>query len=510
MKNLILLFLLLCSFAYAQVAKVVALNGEANIQRGEKSIALSLDSLIEENDVINTSDNTKLQIIFSDETIITIGKNSTFAVNDFIFDEKQSEYKAEFSLLKGTFRTITGKIGKIAPDKFKLKSKSSSIGIRGTQILSQVEISGDTIFCTEGRIVITSAFTGQTIQLQAGEYIQINEDAPLVIKKFDVNVIKEADTNTKFLNEEEKEGALEQFGVTLSESETQNEPDTPTENNSESVNSGVSSTVNNTSVQENTTDSIASSLSLNGRANILTSNGTRSATAYGYGDFTNTSAKFEYAEGEPITLIFNNIKENYVKDGSYSGTLSVNGQKYFNSLGNFQSGTYSSKSDSTSGFNTNDNVQWGNWNVTLDDGSVEGFWIVGEQTSTSEIQSLINNAVSATYKGFTLGKYTTDAGSTYSALNSSNSSFTLNFNFGTNSITPISGNFTLPGAGSLSVSNGSITTSSFGFKIGTVTDNNASGKFYGSNASSIGGEFTAKETINGTTYNYTGVFKGSK
>ena len=71
-------------------------------------------------------------------------------IDDYIFNSSDS--KSEFSVTKGAFHTITGQIGKVNPNKFKLKTKNATLGIRGTEIYGNQ----DKIFCTEGEIYVES------------------------------------------------------------------------------------------------------------------------------------------------------------------------------------------------------------------------------------------------------------------------------------------------------------------------------------------------------------------
>jgi hypothetical protein len=192
LNKIILLTLLFVSTSlFAGVAKVVALKGEATIVRNGSDIVLTRDSELFKEDKISTKENTKIQLMFIDQTIISIGKNSTFLISDYLYDEKNNEYKAEFSMFKGTFRTITGKIGKIAPEKFKLKTKSASIGIRGTQIVMDLSPNTENIFCTEGKIFVERLNTGMSAVVQSGEFVSFQKDT----KNFEVNKINQSDIN---------------------------------------------------------------------------------------------------------------------------------------------------------------------------------------------------------------------------------------------------------------------------------------------------------------------------
>lgn len=487
MKKIAIFFLIFTSLLFAEVAKVVAIKGDAHIERGDSKITLKLNSLLEKNDIVQTKEGTKLQIIFKDETIITIGKNSTFSVNNYIFDEQNKEYKAEFGLLKGTFRTITGKIGKIAPDKFKLKSKSSTIGIRGTQILSNMEISGDTIFCTEGTITIVSTFTGEAITINAGQYVVVKKEKPMVVQEFEAKTIQETDRDTKFLKDEEKESALNNFGFRA----------VPEANNNEAIQDPFESEPERKVHKVDPTDDIDTNVLIGEMLEFNTNYYTKGKID------DNTSTLSNSSNYNSYNLTLNNLSTNFNKDASYSGTLSSTGEfLYDGSNVTFVNGTYTSKKDSkvsTPVYDKNDYVQWGEWNARIryesnDESDISGYWFTGIQTPTSEVESLINSNVNYSYSGYALGK-----SSVNDIINASNSNVSFNIDFGAKSLT---GNFSL----GLLETNVSGTLSSSGFSFTPTTGTGSgSGKFFGPNAKSVGGTF--QFTGNAT---YTGIFKATR
>jgi len=132
--RVILSLLFLVNIIYASVAVVSAFNGSANIYRDNKQLKVYVGVEINKKDTIKTNNNTKIQLIFKDNTRITIGKNSQFSVSDYLYDEtKPNASKAKFKFTKGLFRTISGRIGKLNKKQFKISVKSATIGIRGTK-----------------------------------------------------------------------------------------------------------------------------------------------------------------------------------------------------------------------------------------------------------------------------------------------------------------------------------------------------------------------------------------
>ncbi|MDR2904844.1 MAG: FecR family protein, partial [Helicobacteraceae bacterium] len=109
--------------------------------------------------------------------IVTIGKNSALEIEKFLFDEKNAKNEAEISLSKGAFRTITGQIGKIAPETFKLKTRTTTIGVRGTQIIAEITDIAERFACAQGEITLTLNSGGGVATLREGEIATVESGA---------------------------------------------------------------------------------------------------------------------------------------------------------------------------------------------------------------------------------------------------------------------------------------------------------------------------------------------
>lgn len=189
MKILLLALLLLSTQLLANVGIITALKGKASIDRAGNDIPASLGSSLEKKDHVLTQDNTKLQIIFNDDTIVSLGKNSNFSVSEYLFEDGQ-EPIAKFGILKGAMRTITGKIGKIAPKKFSVETKTATIGIRGTNFTIVVaEDSSFTAYCTYGAISVT--IDEKEYVVRQGYFITISATGKVLISAFTPKSLKE-------------------------------------------------------------------------------------------------------------------------------------------------------------------------------------------------------------------------------------------------------------------------------------------------------------------------------
>lgn len=160
----------LCTWLFGSVGSIVSLDGEAKIIRDNQEIKAINGIGLEEKDIVSTNAKSIAKIVFNDKTIITLGYNSTINIKDYVFDEKAP--KAEFEIATGAFHAITGQIGKINPNRFKLKTKTALIGIRGTEFLGDDSV----VICTKGAIFIES--NGVKVEVKQGNYSQTTQNQP--------------------------------------------------------------------------------------------------------------------------------------------------------------------------------------------------------------------------------------------------------------------------------------------------------------------------------------------
>ena len=158
---------------FANVAQIVSMRGTATVERLDKVLQAKVGLKLEEKDVIKTAEHAKMQIIFKDETIVTIGKESVFDIYEYVYDTNQEQNnKTDFRFLKGSFKSITGAIGKIAPSRFKIKTSTATIGIRGTTVLGNQRI----VACLRGKIVVSA--NGVTVVVPKGMFTRTLPKAP--------------------------------------------------------------------------------------------------------------------------------------------------------------------------------------------------------------------------------------------------------------------------------------------------------------------------------------------
>lgn len=167
LRYIIIGLLFLSSTLYASVGKIALLKGEAFLERGVQKIALNNGFILEEKDTIRTSKEAQIQIIFEDKTVITLGSESILSIEEYLNDANKP--KAKFKFGEGTFKTITGQIGKTAPENFTMETKTATIGIRGTTVQGSIGTKGDTIACLSGTITVAAIGSPTLVVVPSGK-----------------------------------------------------------------------------------------------------------------------------------------------------------------------------------------------------------------------------------------------------------------------------------------------------------------------------------------------------
>ena len=188
-------FVLLMFFSLPGVASVGSLllvMGEVTIERADQKLVAKTGDVLQAQDKIKTMAASRAQLRFSDDTVITLGANTDFAINAFL-NETSSQSQAKFSVTQGTFKAITGRIGKVAPDNFKLETRTATIGIRGTIFSGYIGENREAIATLNGLIRVTHNRSGAFVDVPAGQVTQLvlgaDPDAPRPLTLDDIDLL---------------------------------------------------------------------------------------------------------------------------------------------------------------------------------------------------------------------------------------------------------------------------------------------------------------------------------
>jgi len=122
-----------------RIGLVKTFTPSATLIREGKELNVGMGSQIHEGDTIATSSDGTLGIIFSDGSVLTLGPSAKIIIDDFTFNLTENKFSFLSQILEGTVVFLSGAIGKISPGSIHFKTPDTTLGLRGTKIVIEVD-----------------------------------------------------------------------------------------------------------------------------------------------------------------------------------------------------------------------------------------------------------------------------------------------------------------------------------------------------------------------------------
>ena len=90
-------------------------------------------------DVVVTGADGSAGITFTDNSLVSVGPNSVFAIDKYRFDTTTHAGEFEGNLRQGRLAAVSGKMVKQSPESMKIRTPSAIMGVRGTEFVVQVD-----------------------------------------------------------------------------------------------------------------------------------------------------------------------------------------------------------------------------------------------------------------------------------------------------------------------------------------------------------------------------------
>jgi hypothetical protein len=114
-------------------------KGSVQIQRGGAKLPATVGTAIRTSDVILTGADGSAGITFTDNSLVSVGPNSIFAIEKYHFDTTTHAGAFEGNLRQGRLAAVSGKMVKQSAESMKIRTPSAVMGVRGTEFLVQVD-----------------------------------------------------------------------------------------------------------------------------------------------------------------------------------------------------------------------------------------------------------------------------------------------------------------------------------------------------------------------------------
>ena len=114
-------------------------KGEVYVERAGTRMAAPVGTAVRASDVIVTGRDGAAGITFTDNSLVSVGPGSVFAIDKYRFDTTTYAGEFEGNLKQGKLAAVSGKMVKQAPESMKIRTPSAIMGVRGTEFVVQVD-----------------------------------------------------------------------------------------------------------------------------------------------------------------------------------------------------------------------------------------------------------------------------------------------------------------------------------------------------------------------------------
>lgn len=146
------------------VSGAVSVAGSDGLER-----ALARGTELDSGDTVRTLDG-RAQIRFTDGSYVSLQPNTEFAIKEYRYEGKtDGSERGFFALARGAMRTVTGLVGRVNRDRYRITTPTATVGIRGTGGRIEVLLDGSTLIAgTSGIWTLTNP--SGTLDIPAGTF----------------------------------------------------------------------------------------------------------------------------------------------------------------------------------------------------------------------------------------------------------------------------------------------------------------------------------------------------
>ena len=134
----VVLFSISAAALAADAGEIKVVRGAAHIERGSERLAARVGMPVQEADRVVTGADGTVGITFADNSLLSIGPSSSFAIDRYVFDSTTHAGKFDSTLSKGTLAVVSGKMVKQSPEAMHVRTPSAIMGVRGTDFVVRV------------------------------------------------------------------------------------------------------------------------------------------------------------------------------------------------------------------------------------------------------------------------------------------------------------------------------------------------------------------------------------
>lgn len=137
----------LVAFLVAQVAwagdeiigHVKDVTGEVHVSGPYGRLPAKVGMELRANDILETGDDGAVGVTLRDNTRISLGADTKASVEEFIYEPEKENLSLVTKISQGSLLFVSGTIAKLKPEQVKIETPSTTIGVRGTRFVVEVD-----------------------------------------------------------------------------------------------------------------------------------------------------------------------------------------------------------------------------------------------------------------------------------------------------------------------------------------------------------------------------------
>lgn len=124
------------------IGVVKTVEGKAELLRDGAALAAEVGTEVHLQDRLRTGPDGAAGVTLTDGTLISLGPSSLFEFSEFEYAPQRGAFGFLGSALGGTLLYSSGKIGKLAPERTRIRTPISVIAVRGTRFAVRLPAAG--------------------------------------------------------------------------------------------------------------------------------------------------------------------------------------------------------------------------------------------------------------------------------------------------------------------------------------------------------------------------------
>lgn len=121
---------------------------------------LRVGSEIYQDEKVYTERYGSIEILFDDDTNLTVGPSSEILIDDYVYSPSSSGGRAAMTLAKGVLRVVSGRLPK---DAISIATNVANIGVRGTDFMLDTNSFGSVKIWVDEGVVSAAPLQSQTV-----------------------------------------------------------------------------------------------------------------------------------------------------------------------------------------------------------------------------------------------------------------------------------------------------------------------------------------------------------